>query len=346
MSKFKTLFQSLPVFATTVLLVAFTYLYISIFVPPGDGTTPVVVEFEQGASFSQMAKTLKKEGLIRDLRFFTLLARIKGSTKKVQAGEYEFNASMRPLDVLEKLEKGWVIKHPVTIPEGYNIREIADLLEKKGLSRKDRFMARACDKDFVTALGINAPTVEGFLFPETYQFPKGLSEEAMIKNMVSRFREALTDDLKMRAKTFGFSINEVVTLASVVEKETGVAAERPRIARVFLNRLKKGIMLQSDPTVIYGIKDFNGNLTKKHLLTETPYNTYRKRGLPAGPIANPGIESVRAVLYPEDGQYLYFVSKNDGTHYFSRTLSEHNRAVYQYQIAGRRGKKQNLPQRH
>lgn len=333
MSKFKALYRWLPLAATSLIIAVFTHYYISLFVPPGNSTVPVVIEFRPGVSFNRIAKVLKEKGIIRDLNAFTLLARLRGSTKKAQAGEYEFNASMLPFDVLEKIEKGLVIKHPVTIPEGYNVREIADLLEREGLSKKELFIARVSDRVFLSSMiGIDSPSAEGFLFPDTYLFSKGMTEEAMIKNMVSRFMEVFSDKLESRGRAMGMSVKEVVTLASVVEKETGEASERPRIARVFLNRIKMGIPLQSDPTVIYGIKEFNGNLTKKDLLTETPYNTYRKRGLPEGPIANPGIDSIKAVLYPEEGDYLYFVSKNDGTHHFSKTLSEHNRAVYQYQL--------------
>lgn len=346
MNNIRTSTRFYPLLITAIVLAALTHYYIALFIPPGHSTAAVVVEFGPGTSFRQMTKTLKEKGLIRDLKAFTLLATLRGSMKKVQAGEYEFNAAMLPGSVLEKLEKGLVIRHPVTIPEGYNIREIAELLEKKSLSQKEKFLAKASDKAFLPTIGVNAMTAEGFLFPDTYHFSKGMSEEAVIKKMVSRFREVSAGNLEMRAKSVGLSVEEVVTLASIVEKETGDASERPRIARVFLNRLRSGIPLQSDPTVIYGIKDFNGNLTRKDLLTKTPYNTYQRRGLPPGPIANPGADSIKAVLYPEAGSYLYFVSRNDGTHYFSRTLSEHNMAVQRYQMAGRGTKNKNLPQRY
>ncbi|MBI4746388.1 MAG: endolytic transglycosylase MltG [Deltaproteobacteria bacterium] len=341
----KTITRRLPFIIAIISPIVVTHYYINLFMPSGQGAVPVLIEFEQDAAFRQIANSLSEKGLIKDKTAFILLARLRGSTRSAQAGEYEFSASMSPARILEKLEKGLVVRHLVTIPEGYNIRDIADLLEKRGLCKKEKFLAKASDKAFLIPLGIDAPTVEGFLFPDTYNIYKGETEGAMIINMVSRFREALTDDLKKRAVAAGLSINDLLTLASVVEKETGQASERPRIARVFLNRLKKGMMLQSDPTVIYGIKDFNGNLTKKDLLTKTPYNTYRRRGLPAGPIANPGLDSIKAVLYPEHGPYLYFVSQNGGTHYFSKTLSEHNRAVYQYQIAGRRNNTKK-PRRH
>lgn len=329
----------LPMVVITIVLVVLTHYYIALFTPPGYGKTPITVEFPSGVSFYQIGKTLEEKGIIRDWEGFALLAKLRGATKKIKAGEYEFNTSMTPLKVLEKLEKGWVIKHPLTIPEGHNIREIADLLGKRGLTTKERFLAKASDKVFLSSIGIEASTSEGYLFPDTYQFFKGMPEEAMIKAMASRFREVFTKELEMRAKDMGISVKDAIILASIVEKETGRDRERPIIARVFINRIKQGIPLQSDPTVIYGIKDFNGNLTKKDLLTETPYNTYRKRGLPPSPISNPGLDSIRAVLYPADSDYIYFVSKNDGTHHFSKTLGEHNRAVHRYQVAAHRAGK-------
>lgn len=335
----KSITRILPLTIVVIVLILITHFYISLFLPPGQGAPPVIVEFGPGAGFRHVAKALKEKGLIRDVRGFTLLAKIRRSTKSIQAGEYEFNDSMSPSSILERMEKGLVLKHPVTIPEGYNIRDIADLLEKKGLSRRERFLEKATDKKFLTAIGIEGPSAEGYLFPETYQFPKGLSEEAMIKHMFARFKEVVSDEMKTRAKARGLSLHEVVILASVVEKETGDPSERPMIARVFFNRLVRGIMLQSDPTTIYGIPNFNGNITRKDLLTYTPYNTYRITGLPVGPISNPGLASIKAVLCPDEGQFLYFVSKNDGTHYFSKTLSEHNKAVYEYQIASRRRNK-------
>lgn len=336
MINFKKQYRWLPVIPAAVILLLVIHLYISLFTPPGESTEPVIVEFPQGVSFYKISKDLEEKGLIRDRVAFTLLARFRGSTKKIKAGEYEFNQAMTAMKLLHMLEEGLVVKHPVTIPEGFSIIDIADLLERNGLSRKEMFTAKTTDRTFLSALGIDAGSAEGYLFPDTYLFTKGMTDEAMIKNMVSRFREVFTREMEDRARAIGLSLNEVVTLASIVEKETGEAAERPRIARVFLNRLKTGMPLQSDPTVIYGIKDFNGNLTKKDLVTETPYNTYVKRGLPAGPISNPGEDSIKAVLYPEEGDYLYFVSRNDGTHHFSRTLSEHNRAVRLYQMKNRK----------
>jgi UPF0755 protein len=188
------------------------------------------------------------------------------------------------------------------------------------------------DPGLINRFGINAPSMEGYLFPETYFFPKHLGGEEIIQTMVSRFEKTFPLEWRERAKTLNLTEHEVVTLASIIEKETGKGDERNLISAVFHNRIKRGMPLQSDPTVIYALPNFNGNLTRKHLSYLSPYNTYRVRGRPPGPIANPGTQSIEAALYPADVNYFYFVSKNDGSHYFSKTLGEHNRAVQLYQM--------------
>jgi UPF0755 protein len=244
---------------------------------------------------------------------------------------------MSPLNILNILKKGAIITHPYTIPEGFTARQIGELYDKKGLLNMHEFLEAAGDSDIAGHYGISGPGLEGYLYPDTYQFGLGLSPKAVINVMVKRFQEVI-DPFRARAKELGMTIEEVVILASIVEKETGRAEERPLIASVFLNRLKKRMRLESDPTVIYGLNGFNGNLTKKDLTAYTPYNTYVIPGLPPGPIANPGMEAIRAVLYPAESDYLYFVSKNDGTHHFSKTLSEHNRAVEIYQKKRRKAR--------
>lgn len=205
-------------------------------------------------------------------------------------------------------------------------------LERAGLVSAEAFLQAASDPGLIESLGIEGYPFEGYLFPETYNFPKGVTAEQIIKKMVDHFRSVFTPAWTERAHAMGFTIHQVVTLASIVEKETSKPEERPLIASVFLNRLKRRMRLESDPTVIYGIKDFDGNLTRKDLRTMSPYNTYRIKGLPPGPIANPGRASIEAVLYPSEEPYLYFVSKNDGSHHFSPTLREHNRMVRRYQL--------------
>lgn len=215
------------------------------------------------------------------------------------------------------------------------MEQIADLLDSKGLVNKQQFLSLAQDPALLEQYGIPGPTLEGYLYPDTYQLARGISPSTAIHTMVERFW-MLVRPLKKRAEDLGMEMEDVITLASIVEKETGLAGERATIASVFLNRLKRRMRLESDPTVIYGLKNFDGNLTRKDLSKPTPYNTYVIRGLPPGPIANPGLEAIKAVLYPAKTDYLYFVSKNDGSHHFSRTLSEHNRAVRMYQKGGRK----------
>ena len=283
-----------------------------------------------GASLAEVASELQKEGFINNRHLFVVWGQLLGYSKKIKSGEYRISASMPPVNILAILAKGAIVTHTVTIPEGYTMEQIARLLEEKGIVSAKEFLRVCTDPAVVVSYGLEGQSLEGYLYPDSYQLSRGLPAKKVVDVMVHRFFEVVSPYLG-RMKEKGMSLREVVTLASIVEKETGLASERPLIASVFLNRLKKGMRLESDPTVIYAIKNFNGNLTRKDLNRRTPYNTYVIRGLPPGPIANPGIDSIRAVLYPADTSYLYFVSKNDGSHYFSSTLAEHNRAVARYQ---------------
>jgi UPF0755 protein len=242
------------------------------------------------------------------------------------------SAAMPPRQILAIMVKGEVKLHKLTIPEGYNAYQIAELVSQAGYGAQDEFDKIVSDAALVRKLGLEAETLEGYLFPDTYFFPKDVTMEKIISTMVQRFWSIFKPEWQDRTKSLGFSVHQVVTLASIIEKETGAAFERPRISSVFHNRLRKKMRLESDPTVIYGIIDFDGNLTRKHLKTRTPYNTYKIRGLPVGPIANPGRASLEAALFPEKTAYIYFVSKKDTTHYFSTNLKEHNRAVRKYQL--------------
>lgn len=285
---------------------------------------------QEGSTLKEVVNELDEKEIITNKTLFLLWARLMGHSRDIKAGEYRLNSGMSPLKILGILRKGAIITHPVTIPEGSAREQIGELLDKKGLVDKDEFLSLTGDSDIARRYGITGPGLEGYLYPDTYQFSRGLSPTSVIEVMVERFCEVVTP-LRKRAQHLGMTIERVITLASIVEKETGRAEERPIIASVFLNRLKRKIRLQSDPTVIYGLSDFNGNLTKEDLRKHTPYNTYIIRGLPPGPIANPGEEAIKAVLYPAKTDYLYFVSKNDGSHCFSKTLSEHNKAVRIYQ---------------
>lgn len=294
------------------------------------------VEIPNGTPFNQVATMLEKEGVITGSRKFRWLAWFQGIEKEIKAGDYTFRTGMRPSEVIDMLVEGRYTTITVTIPEGFTVLQIARIFQEKGLGREEVFLALSVDPQFIKSLQIKGNSLEGFLFPDTYQFRKGMGEDAILREMVGRFKQVYSDAYRKRAKELGLNQTEVVTLASIIEKETSDPSERYVIGAVFHNRLKKGIPLQSDPTVIYGIKNFNGNLTKEDLQTETPFNTYLIRGLPPQPIANPGEESIKAALYPSPDNYLYFVSKNNGTHHFSATLEEHNRAVDTYQRKRRR----------
>ncbi len=285
-----------------------------------------------GQSLKYIAANLEKESLISNSTWFTLFTKFKKADKKLQAGEYLLSASQPPEQILKILKKGKVKLYKITIPEGLNINEVALLVEKDSFCSKIKFLALCKDKSFTTSLGIKAASLEGYLFPDTYFFSKQVSCKKIIKTMVDHFNKVFIEEWEIKAQSMGFSIHDIVILASIIEKETGDASERALISSVFHNRLKKNMRLESDPTVIYGIKDFDGNIKRKHLKMLTPYNTYQIKGLPIGPIANPGELSLHAALYPEKTSYIFFVSKKDTTHKFSKTFQEHNNAVRKYQL--------------
>ncbi len=291
---------------------------------------PKLIFIPPGTSFKEIANLLANRGLIKSKLGFTLEAYRLGVIDKLKAGEYELAPNLSPAEILRRLAAGKVVTHFVTIPEGYNLYEIARLLDKAGLCPREEFLTLARDPSFLKELGLPGPTAEGFLFPDTYAFSRGLSCRAIMASMVRRFWE-VWKDFAPRAEELGLSLKDVITLASIVEKEAVLPRERPLIAGVFWNRLKRGMPLQADPTVRYATKKFYRRLRKRDLKTRNPYNTYLYRGLPPGPICNPGRDSIRAVLYPAKTDYLYFVAKGDGTHHFSRTLREHERAVDLYQ---------------
>lgn len=300
--------------------------------PANNQNIPVTIEIPKGASFSMITQDLEQAGVIKHKKLFYLLAKLKDAPTNIRAGEYELNTSMPPIDILDTLVKGKNKGYRVPIPEGFNMRQIAARLASCNLVNEEKFIKTASDPQFVSSLGIQGSSVEGFLFPDTYIFDRSMDEKGIIKAMVKRFRQVVTPDMLKRAEELGFTTEEFVTLASIIEKEGGPKEERPLISAVFHNRLKKGMKLQSDPTAVYGIEDFDGNITRAHLKKKTNYNTYRIWGLPPGPIASPGMDSLSAAIYPSDVDYLYFVSQNNGTHYFSSDLISHNKAVRRYQI--------------
>ncbi|MFQ5579190.1 MAG: endolytic transglycosylase MltG [Nitrospiria bacterium] len=294
------------------------------------------VEIPRGASYHMVVDLLKSEGLIKRPFYFNILGKVTGGERRIQPGEYQLHTAMRPMEILKHLVDGRVVLHRVVIPEGLTSKQIAAILEEAGLVNSRTFLQAVHDPSAIKKLGIKAKNLEGYLFPETYQFGKNTPATEVVQVMVRQFQSVYDSSFQKRADEIGMTELEVLTLASIIEKETGVGSERTLISGVFHNRLKKKMRLQSDPTVIFSLADFDGNLTRKHLRNSSPYNTYKVKGLPPGPIASPGRDSIYAALYPEDVDYLYFVSKNNGTHYFSKTIREHNNAVRKYQLRRKR----------
>ena len=292
---------------------------------------PGIIDIPEGQTLRQLGSRLEQAQLVRSQAAFVLLGKLMRADHHLKVGEYAVHAGMRPGDMLSKFMSGQVVLHPVTVPEGYTIVELAQVFAQQGVADQKSLISMAHDRDFIRSLAIDATSLEGYLFPDTYKFARHKKPKEVLREMVRGLRNVFTPELQQRAREIHMSLHQVLTLASVIEKETGVAQERELISSVFHNRLRLGIPLQSDPTVIYGLDFFDGNIRKKDLDSRSPYNTYRVRGLPPGPIANPGLGAIRAALYPAPTKHLYFVSRNDGTHQFSSTLAEHNRAVDKYQ---------------
>ena len=320
----------------------------------------VLVQVEKGMSLDQVALLLKERGLITNIFYFKLLARVQRKSDKVQSGEYVFQKGLSSQQILNILVRGQTRLYHVTFPEGYNMYEMAELLDKGLFLKKEDFVSQAQDPDFVhKLLGEKRPDLEGYLFPDTYHIPRPVAPKALIRKMVQNFFKTyknLNPKAFQKEKSALFaplahqsgpkaehkkdpvllSRHELVILASIVEKETGLPEERTVIASVFYNRLRRGQRLESDPTILYGMMKEKGglielNIRKKDILRKTPYNTYRIGRFPAGPIGNPGAGALKAVLKPADSAFLYFVSRNDGSHVFSKSYAEHKKAVNRYQ---------------
>jgi UPF0755 protein len=305
----------------------------------------LTVEVPKGAGPQRISALLKEKGAISSAAHFQRLGSLTRAWKDVKAGEYELSPRMTPLEVFQKLASGQSKTYPVTVREGDNLFQIAEQLKEKGLPAAQTFVQTVTKPEIVRSLlGFSdpqPPSLEGYLFPETYSVPRSISSEDLARLMVAQFKKAWKPQWEQEARKYGLSRHELVILSSIVEKETGLADDRPLISAVFHNRIRKGMRLQSDPTTIYGmIHRYDGNIRKADLLEKTPYNTYAINGLPRGPISNPGTLAIQATLSPAPADYLYFVSRNDGTTVFSRSLEEHNAAVRRFQMdsAARSGK--------
>lgn len=308
----------------------FLTLYITIeLTKPINISEDTEVYVPRGASFSYIAKIFKEKGIIRNETVFIIIGKIYGIERKARAGYYLFKKEMTVLDVIKKLLEGKITEYTITIIEGDSLYEIADKLGSINSDFKNQLFTLAYDRDFLNSLKIEAPSLEGYLFPDTYNIPKGLELEEIVKLMVKRFWEVYDSKLIEKTKKIGWTINKVVTLASIIEKEAKLDEEKPLISAVYHNRLKIGMPLQADPTAIYGMKRYKDGVTKKDLKNKSPYNTYLIKGLPPGPIASPGLKSILAALSPAKVSYLYFVSRGDGSHEFSVDYKTHVSAINQ-----------------
>lgn len=301
------------------------------------------IEIPQGLGVNAIASRLAAAGIVRDPWTFRIAAWYAGAGRSLKAGEYRFAEAASALQVVERLSKGDVYLRTITFPEGWSIREMAAAFEARGFGAATAFASAARDGSRVSDLDAEATDLEGYLFPDTYAMPRRASAHDLVGLMVARFRRVVGDDMLARAAQQPGGVRATLTLASLVEKETSKADERPIVAGVYRNRLRIGMGLQCDPTVIYALArdgKYTGNIRKADLQYDSPYNTYRYAGLPPGPIASPGRASIEAALAPADVPYLYFVSRNDGAHVFASTLAEHNQNVFKYQILYFREKRQ------
>jgi UPF0755 protein len=294
-----------------------------------------LVDIPAGSGTSTIGRRLVGAGVVRDELTFRVALRLSGNARRLQAGEYRFDRPLSAVDVIGKIARGEVDLRPITFPEGLTISEMSRIFEASGLGSAASFIEASKDVSPVSDLDPAARDLEGYLFPDTYALPRSADAQRVVKVMVERFREVMTADLVGAASERGWTVRELVTLASLVEKETARPEERPLVAAVYTNRLEVGMGLQCDPTVIYALQSagrYDGNLRRDDLAFDSPYNTYRYPGLPPGPIAAPGKGALEAAARPADADFLYFVSRNDGSHEFARTLDEHNRNVRKFQV--------------
>jgi len=302
--------------------------------PTGNWEGKLVI-IPKGSPLPEVVGILRKGGVLPHPLAFRALVLLTFSGRRLHYGEYAFPTPPSAFEAWRRLVHGDVIKYEVMVSPGANLYDIAKLVEEKDLAKAEAFLATAASPSVLRRLGIPGESAEGYLFPDSYIFVKPITPEEILEFMVRQFRRKVPPDAERRAKEAGLSLHQVVTIASIIEKETGVEEEKPIVSAVIRNRLALDMPLQMDPTVIYGVKRFDGTVTRKDLRTAGPYNTYLNRGLPPGPIANPGFAALDAALNPSKVEYLYFVSKNDGSHAFSRTLPEHNRAVEAFRRATR-----------
>ena len=340
MKKSRLVLFTVVAFVTVLIIVFGSYFYLNS--PPTNslkgGEKAFIVN--SGDTLKLVARKLKKDNLIRSDNFFIFYAKINGLSREIKSGEYLISRKLRSSEILKILTKGEVVTVKITIPEGFTIRQIADLLQSKGIVNKTDFINATKNKALLKKYKIPFSSAEGFLFPDTYIISKDLKAKQIVEIMIKRFFEEF-DKLTNNRTLSKDELKKVVIIASLVEKEAKIDNERPIIAAVFYNRLKIGKRLQSCATVQYVLGKTKERLLFKDLKVKSPYNTYLHKGLPPGPISNPGLKSLWAALHPAKVDYLYFVSKHNGYHYFSRTYSEHLKAIKKYENYNRIGVQSN-----
>ncbi|MBF0318498.1 MAG: endolytic transglycosylase MltG [Nitrospirae bacterium] len=315
---------------TTAVIAIAAFLVAELYVPVSYGKVDEEVQIPRGCSLRRAIEMLKEKGILRGLSIVFYVARYKGVDRGLRPGFYAFKTGTTPLEVLAILSRGDTLKVKLMVIPGETMKDIAAKFPILNGSEAEEFLRLATNKEFLSTLDIKAASAEGYLYPETYIFDKGLTPKEGITKMVQLLRKNYPPDLKAGLKRVGLTEHQLLTLASIVEKEAKADSERPIIAAVYLNRLRIGMPLQADPTSIYGVKDFKEGVTATDVRNYTPYNTYKITGLPPGPIASPSLKSITAALNPADVPYLYFVSKKDGTHSFSETYTRHKEAIDTY----------------
>jgi UPF0755 protein len=296
---------------------------------------PLVVEIPAHEGARGIAARLQEAGVVRSQVAFLGLTVARGSFRHLKAGEYEIPRDASTLDIVDLLTSGRVRQHLVLHPEGATLSELARVLEQERLARAEDVLRAASDERLRRTLDVTGPTLEGYLFPDTYQFVRGMSVDEILSRMVQRMRAKITPDVLARARARGLDVHGLLTLASIIEREAVDPSEQRLIAAVFWNRLALDMPLQADPTVQYAVAKERRTLTRVDLATDHPYNTYARRGLPPGPIASPGLPAIEAAVDPAPVKYLYFVARDDRRHHFSTTVAEHNAAVARYRLSRR-----------
>ena len=324
----------------SLLLLALTLVFVGLISTlqylPYQGSRPqkIIFEVKRGESLTSITNRAEQADILLSPLAFKWTSRLSGQSKSFKSGQYQLEGSISASGFMDMLIEGREILLSVTIPEGYRMTEIFQLLKRQGFQNRGEYLKWADNPKFVASLKlpVQTHTLEGFLYPETYFFPKEASERLILAKMVETFKQKVPIGYDKLARRVGLNYYQAMTLASIVEKETSKGFERPHISSVFHNRLKKGMKLQTDPTVIYGIKNYKGNIRRKHLKAYHPYNTYVISGLPPTPIANPGMQSLLAAVRPKATGDLFFVARGDGTHEFTTNFKDHRRAIRRYQL--------------